>query len=250
MTAKTDALTKLATAQSLIDDIVDDVTAIDDSGTGGSCETWLPTNDFDLDVAAVAFTAPSHWTNMKVYHDRMKPTINPGAVFFIGDSHFQGLSVSSVHPYSVNLGIGGDVMRGVINRTIGYTPLDSAGAVVLCIGINDFLYEGSNYIYNMPFMMDKILDHFEGGPVIWCLIPPIASANQTGVMTQANINTANGWIVSKAASYPNVTIVDVTADLKDGSGFLKSTHTIDGIHLNGTGYGVLIPAIKTALEGI
>lgn len=215
--------------------------------TPPSCETWPTPSDFQLDGGTVAFTPSTYWTARKNYLDRMRPTIHSGSVFFIGDSHFDGMAVSTVTPYSVNLGIGGDTMRGVLNRTSGYTPLDSASAVVLLIGVNDFLYEGANWIYNVPFMMDKLLNHFEGGKVIWCLIPPIAQANQSGVLTQANIDTANGWIVSKAAAYPNVTVVDVISQLKDTNGYLKSTHTIDGIHLNANGYNVLIPAIQGAL---
>lgn len=214
---------------------------------GSSCKTWRSPCNYALDGGIVYYSAPSHWNTMKVHHDRMIPNIHSGSIFFIGDSHFQGLATPSINPFSVNLGIGGDTMRGVINRTSNYTPLKSAGAVCLLIGVNDFSYEGANWVYNVPLMIDKLLKHFSGGPLFWLLIPPIKAASESGYLTQENINTTNSLIVSKASSLSNVHIIDISTPLKNGGTHLDNSYSLDGIHLNGSGQLVIINKLKEGL---
>jgi lysophospholipase L1-like esterase len=257
MTAKTDALSKLSTAQSLINDIVDDVTAIDDSGTGGSCPTWLAPCDYDLNEQSVYFdpsvhipAMAAHWNSMTTYFSRMATNIPDGAVLFIGDSNIQGMCTSAINPHSVNMGIGGDIMRGVIHRTKTYEPLSRAGCVVIWIGTNDFYAEGANWLGNMQLMVTKIMNHFDGGPVIYCTIPPIASGSQSGYFQQANIDTINAYIVSQAPSYPHVTVLDTATPLKNGTSYLHSSYSLDGIHLNAAGQAMVMGMIETATEGL
>lgn len=246
--SKQSALDLAGAVQLEIDNIDDVIENLDTPPPSG--ETWETPSDFELDVAAVALTAPSYWTSVKTYHDRMAANIPAGWIGAYGDSHTQGLCVQAIHECCINMGIGGDTMRGVLNRTIGYAPLDRCAAVLLMIGTNDFVYEGANWIYNVPLMIDKLLDHLEGGPVIWTLIPPIKQANQSGQLTQANINTVNGMIVSKAAAYANVHILDLSADLKDANGYLKAALTDDGMHLNAAGQVFQINGNKTKIAAL
>lgn len=208
---------------------------------------WRSTHAYTLGQTVFLPTQPPFWVSTKTYYDRMAPKIHDGALLFIGDSFFQGLAISTVDFAGINLGIGGDTIRGVINRTIGYEPLSRAGGTILQVGLNDFGAEGANWVYNIPVLFDKILAHFTGGPVVMGLIAPITQAAQSGYMTQANINTANGWLISKAEAYENVVLVDSPTILKDSNGYLAAANTIDGLHLNSRGQTIYIELLQTAI---
>ncbi len=60
-----------------------------------------------------------------------------GRVVFLGSSTFQGLDVSAITPYGLNLGIGGDTLRGLSERAGHYRSLNTARAVWINIGFND-----------------------------------------------------------------------------------------------------------------
>ena len=55
---------------------------------------------------------------------------------FLGDSHVQGLAVSSITPNAVNLGIGGNTTVGLIQRLQNLKSLQLARTVVIAIGYN------------------------------------------------------------------------------------------------------------------
>lgn len=140
-------------------------------------------------------------------------------------------------------------MRGLLNRTKSYEPLSRAGAVVVNIGVNDLAAEGQYWSGNIPLLIDKMLAHFAGGPVVLCLVAPISSSFQSGYLTQTNIDTINGWLVSKAATYPNVVLVDTPAAMKSG-GYLNPAYTTDGLHWNGAGQNVWIGLVRNAISKV
>lgn len=214
-------------------------------------------HDYELNEQSVYFSpsahiasSAAHWEASNYCHGYMAANIPDGAGLFFGDSNMEGLCTQAIDPYAVNLGISGDIQRGLIHRTKAYEPLSRAGYVVVMVGTNDFASEGANWVYNTPLFAQKIHNHFKGGPLIRCLIPPVTSSVQTTYMTQANINTINAAIISDAANYPNVTVVDIATPLKNGGTYLHSSYSLDGIHLNAAGQAVVINAIKTAIENL
>ena len=100
---------------------------------------------------------PSHYDQMLAFHLRQDQNLPEGLVYFIGDSHIQGLATQSVSRRSVNYGIGSDTTAGVLKRLSKYQSLKNAKAVVLGIGFND-LKERDNIqiISNIKKILDEI----------------------------------------------------------------------------------------------
>ena len=68
---------------------------------------------------------------------------------------------------------------------------------------------------------------------------------ETSGITQKKIDTANDWILALAETH-NVKFLDTASALKDSKGYLKSEYDSgNGLHLNETGYNVLLNYIRT-----
>lgn len=190
----------------------------------------------------------NYYQGRRVYFDRQAMTIPNGSVLFFGDSHFDGLCVTDVHPAAVNFGIGGDTWRGLLNRINSggsSNPIHRAGAGVLMMGVNDIGWEGSNYVGNIQYMIDLLASWLTGRWVI-CKIMPIDETRFSSPVTNAKIDSINSYLQAKFMSRSGFAIVDAKADLAP-SGSLMPQLSIDGIHLNATGYSILIPKIAAAI---
>lgn len=239
--------------------IIDRVNALEQELMQTNITTW-PTS-----IDCLSSTPPSQIPGMNSnqqnisyynirndYLDRIHQGAHPGSIIFIGDSLFDGMSINDITPFGINMGIGGDTLRGVINRIhrTGLTnALHRAGAGVLLIGINDIYYEGDNYNINIPYMLDMLSSCLLGKWVI-CHVLPV-NEDLFGVGYNTKIDTINTYIDTKFAGREGFAIVDVKNQLAP-QGQLLTTYTLpnDGCHLNATGYDILKPAIRDALTSL
>lgn len=185
------------------------------------------------------------------YFDRQQPEIKSGSVLFLGDSHFDGFVVSNASPFAVNQGIGGDTLRGLLNRLnrgSSSNPIHRAGCVVLLIGVNDIAAEGANYTTNIPYMLDMISAWITGKWVI-CKLLPVTDGVAPSTLSNAKIDVVNQSIASKLSGRPGIALVDVKSTLAP-SGQLLSSYSIDGLHLNASGYDVLSSAIAAGMGAV
>lgn len=187
----------------------------------------------------------NYYNSRCVSFDRQHLNAPAGSIPFIGDSITEGMALSSVTPYALNMGINGDTMRGVLNR-LGRggagSVLHRAGAAVLMIGINDICYEKSNAYANCTFMWDLLSPWLTGKWVLVKVLP--INENMFHSTTNATIKRINDYMYLRyMGRFP---IVDVTEQLSL-NGQLNPAYTLDGCHLNGAGYEVLAPAITEAL---
>ena len=190
-----------------------------------------------------SFTPWDGWSDAKVRHSRMQGDVEPGRIAFLGSSVTASMNVARVHHAGVNWGIGGDTMRGLLNRMASLTHLTTAGGVVLEVGIND---AGYTAFADMEASIDKILGWLTGPLVMLSLIP-----QGNGYLSQGNLAAVNAMYAAKLAGRQNSVLVDATAPLQDTDGFMKMSYSIgDRVHPNATGYGILRAHMQAALASL
>lgn len=165
---------------------------------------------------------------------------------FIGDSHIQGLNTSLASKYSVNYGIGGDDISGVINRLVLYTSNTTPKNIILMIGINDILH-------NIPF--SKIHNNIKQlsntlpskSNIFWMEIMPINTPRDTEYYNPL-IKKINNLIKTYCNEMENCNYVKTPKILIKDLNLNKIYNTGDGVHLNKDGYKHLINHLKNKVS--
>ncbi len=191
-----------------------------------------------------------HFNRMLSYHSRMDANVPRGAIIFIGDSITQGLCVSAVITPSVNYGIGSDTSFGVLQRLPVYKSIANASAVVIAIGINDFIFRSNiEILKNYTLIVEQIPKRV---PIIFSAVLPLDEkihAKKWQGVNQNRIKNLNSKLKDLTAKFANTFFVDASPLLVDGEGNLSNAYyMIDGIHLNSQGNAIWIQELKKALE--
>lgn len=189
-----------------------------------------------------------HYHRMVRFHTRIDGNVPSDSVIFIGDSMFQGLSVTTIVNPSVNYGIGGDTTFGILQRLPSYHSVEEATAVVIAAGHNDMRLRTNAEIFaNCKTISQKIHVNV---PIIFCAVLPIDTMAQdewSGV-SQDRILALNAVLNSWAKEEENVIFVNIGPELLDTEGNLADEYHIgDGVHLNSLGNEVLIKRLREAL---
>lgn len=227
-------------------------------GGGGSPSWPAPLNCLPGSIAPPGMVAEptAHWHYRRAYFQRMQTNVPDGAVLFHGDSITEAMAVSGASPYAVNMGIGGQDMRqllNLINDNGSVNPIHRAGAVVVSIGVNDL---GSSHYPSKENAADTVVWIWEnllapamGGKWVVCKILPVDTSLNPSVLN-SQIVTVNSYLQTKFQNNPNVRLVDVNATLAPSGVLLSQYHIGDGLHLSGAGYSIWRNAIKAALESL
>lgn len=196
-----------------------------------------------------------HYAASNVYSARRATNTHDGSVLFYGDSITEAMAVNDITPFGINMGIGGQYLRGLLNgiNTGTNDPIHRAGACVVCIGVNDL---GSAYYASKQNAADTVVWMWEnqfspaitGKWVIIKILPVDTSLNPSVLNSQ--IVTVNTYLQNKFSGNTNVRLVDVNATLAPSGVLLPQYHIGDGLHLSAAGYSVLKPAIKAALDSL
>lgn len=189
-----------------------------------------------------------HYHRMVRFHTRIDGNVPSASVIFIGDSMFQGLSVTAVANPSVNYGIGGDTTFGILQRLPNYHSVDNAKAVVLAVGHNDMRLRSNAEIFvNCKTISKKIHPDV---PIFFCAVLPIdiMAQNNWSDVSQDRIQALNAVLENWAKEKTNVTFVNISEELTDTQGNLADKYHIgDGVHLNTSGNEILIRRLRGAL---
>lgn len=190
---------------------------------------------------ATAFTPSDFWSSMTVYQQRQQADLRDGWIAQIGTSITQGMDVAKTHGAIVNLGIGGDTLRGALNRLSGLSALARCGGVILEIGTND---AGVETMANIQLMYDRLFAWLTGPLVCLSLIPQVNCS-------VATCDAVNSYMQTKCSGRAATAYVDMTTPLRGADGWLRTDLTIgDRIHPNAAGYSVIRPLIASALGGL
>lgn len=184
---------------------------------------------------------------LKAFHYRIDQNLTGQYVYFIGDSHLQGLAVQEIDLPAVNYGMGSDTTEGVLARLPLYQSLSNARAIVLGIGFNDLRrMEDREVLTNLV----KILETMPANiPILYSLLLPIDESKARVTIDNQRIDQFNSLVESKLSGFETLHLINVTEKLKNKQGGLKEEfHIGDGIHLNRLGNAIYIDEIKQALR--
>lgn len=186
------------------------------------------------------------YQDMVTFCSRVETNIPDNGVVFIGDSQVHGLCVAAVTPNGVNLGIGGELSSGVLQRLRTYRSIHHVRAIVVAVGAND-LIQGKQ---------DGIAERFEEiiglipktVPVVLSAIIPV-DERITPKARNRNIYSVNLDIAKVCSKFKNCYYSDLKDLLQDASGNLSPRYHIgDGVHLNAQGNQIWIDALRHILR--
>jgi lysophospholipase L1-like esterase len=187
----------------------------------------------------------NHYSMMTPFHFRMDKNMPSGMIYFIGDSHTQGLATQSIVASSVNYGIGSDTTVGVLNRIRFYNSLASAKALVLAIGFNDLKQRSAQ---ETSKNIEKIINQIPAIIVIFLNdVFPVNSNTKLYPSIGRKIKQLNKNIANICENYQNVNCIDTYNYMIDIDSLSIKYDIGDGIHLNEKGYKLWISLIKQQL---
>jgi len=187
----------------------------------------------------------NHYRSMQAFYSRLDKNLHRGTTLFIGDSHIQGLAVSSVTQYAVNFGIGGDTTAGVIQRLPKYTSLHLASSIVLSIGFNDLQRRSNQAIVDN---IRTILDFIPADTnTVLCAIHLVDGNALGNHSLNPRIKQINTMLKKISQEYPNVAFLNISNFLSSNGELAAKYHEGDGIHLNREGYEIWIHHLMRAL---
>lgn len=185
-----------------------------------------------------------HWSQRNTYLTPPRSAPRPGSVLFFGDSITEAMCVNEIHPAALNLAIGGESMRSLMNRLADTQAAREAGACVLLSGICDlgnttYYANGAEAAETVKIMYSQFANWATGKWVIVKLLPVFPPCP----ISNADIATVNAHVQTLFAGRSGFAVVDATGALSDPNYFDPN----DGQHPVGTGYAVLNPLIDAAL---
>ncbi|MBI5925634.1 MAG: hypothetical protein HY836_08525 [Aquabacterium sp.] len=184
---------------------------------------------------------PSHQA-MLFFQKSIDAQLPEGSTVFLGDSITQGLANMAVVPLSANYGISGQTTAQLLGALGNYGSLPRVKAIVLTIGINDFLrHEEVGIEQRLTQIVQALPPHV---PLLWNAIMPVAP----GLVDATALARTNLSIQGLCAQRPRCTYLDSWPVMSDGQGGIQPTYYIpDGVHLSAQGYLAWIKAMKHAL---
>lgn len=197
---------------------------------------WLPPEEWNLDLTRRAMQLVSR--------DRAAPA---GSLVLIGDSIIENLDTPPLAPFVLNLGIGGDTTRTLLERLPAYRSLDQASTIVLAIGSNDLKYRLPGEIVGD---YAAIIDHLpRAGQLIIVSTLPVnersPNVQQRRYLRNASIAEINSSLRLLCEKRERCTFLDVWPSMHspiDG-GLHPTLHSGDGWHLSSKGNQMLASLI-------
>lgn len=154
----------------------------------------------------------------------------------IGDSHVQSMNVSNISPSLINLGIGGDTLKGVAERLSDYQKEHTLEQIILLAGANDLLSGiSSSELEARALHLSKKINNKQ--TFFWVAIPSISSKRPAPDLTPK----ANTAIKNICLSRPNCTFIP-PLDITPASP--TNLQHPDGVHLTAKGYKYLASTIR------
>ena len=188
---------------------------------------------------------------IKAFHMQNKYNIKGGTVF-VGDSITQDYNVyeyfTECNVY--NRGIGGDTTVGLLKRLqVSIYDLNPK-CIVLLIGINDFsLLNATEYdvFNNINKIINQIKLSLPNVKIILQSIYPVSKAGNPQI-NLLSVGNRDNKIIDRTnnllKTIKGVVYVDVNSLLKDAEGNLNLEYTVEGLHLNETGYHKVTGILK------
>ena len=179
------------------------------------------------------------------HYMRKTRSIDKKSIVFLGSSSIQGLNVSQIAKHSINLGIGGERIEGLINRVQEYFQLPQSRLIVIAAGFKDLSHSNT---LTMSKQFNLLIQKLNNVPLVISALQPA-----TNLMLCENLATKivqfNLYLQDTCHNLKQCYFVDLPKILTVQS---KPFFEIDDVHLNKLGYQLwqteLSDAIKRALN--
>lgn len=196
---------------------------------------------------------------------RLNRFVRPGQIVFAGSSLMEQFPIYELLldlqlPYTIyNRGIGGYTTTELM-ETMPECIYDLKPAFVFInIGTNDMNgpeYRREVLLSNYEKILRGIQEHLPGTEIYtlsYYPVNPVIGKENPGIdemlryRTNARIQDANDGVKEMSARL-GLRYVDVNAGLCDGQGNLKAEFTVEGMHMYGNGYRVVLDNLLPVLE--
>lgn len=174
----------------------------------------------------------------------------PGGIVFVGDSITQDYPVWEYFPDLLvyNRGIGGDTTVGLKKRLEESIFQLHPQIVVLLIGTNDLALLKSTPETIAANIRDIVVTIQTRMPECRILLesvyPVIPDGKEPPERDNADICRINALI----STVPGVEFVDLHSQLCDDTGKLRTEYTVEGLHINQTGYAMISHELRRRLK--
>jgi lysophospholipase L1-like esterase len=176
-----------------------------------------------------------------------------GSIALAGDSLTEGWP-NVAHDFEgapvANLGIGGDVSRGLLFRFEEDVLALHPRAIVMLIGINDLtgLQSASETLANIRAIVRLRDAHSPRVPMVLCTVPP--SSNAKAPVDERQRTLLNQGIRAMLSPENRLFVVDLFAATAAGDGMPELRYfSADHLHLSVEGYArwkeILLPALRS-----
>lgn len=208
--------------------------------------------------AAVATTAPipsnaaaADFAQKARFRDANEGT--KARVVFLGDSitEYWGSHAGAWFPHDgwINRGIGGQTTAQLLLRMRDDVLKLRPSAVVLEAGSNDMRlgFSPAEIRDNLETMGELATAH--RAAVFVATMTPTCDCFRplSGLRTVERIRELNTLLDAMCKAH-HWTLIDLNTPLADAEGHMKRELTVDGVHLNDTGYALLAPVVEKALH--
>jgi lysophospholipase L1-like esterase len=207
------------------------------AATSESGPTPYPENESDW--PGVGVIRVFGWMTQDRQHFWSQRETNQGSVVFVGDSLIGGWKTlkNDFAPLRVaNVGVGGDVSRGILFRLQEDVIALKPRAVVILTGTNDVSANEDLSLFssNMTAILQALRNYNRFMPIVLCNLPPHDDAPY---FAPARVLDLNARLAGFARSHPNVTLLDLhrRLALPDGSPDPENFEP-DRIHMSPAGY--------------
>ena len=183
---------------------------------------------------------PSYYYQMATMLSREEANVSEGYVYFLGDSHIQGLTTQEIVNPSINLGLGHDTIEGLRARLGGYQALRKASSIVIGVGFNDLNKQ------SLDGMRKSYQDLFEALPkdipILVSLLFKVDEALSGREGVNGKIEHANAFLLRWCQEHDLYYCLRPFSETIDGHE-RRLLLLADGVHLNPVGYSLWIDSM-------
>lgn len=179
-------------------------------------------------------------------------------IVFIGDSLTEECRFTEYFPgrWILNRGISGDTSAGVRERIEVNVCNANPRKVFILVGTND-LDRGvpiGEILGNLEKSIGKIREKSPNTAIYLQSLYPVSKKGlrkggkrMVGKRTNPVLDELNGRL-KKLAETKGILYIDINSALKDQDGELNSEYSLEGLHLNGKGYAIVMEQLRKYIE--
>lgn len=184
---------------------------------------------------------------LEIMYQRQAQNLPAGSIVFLGDSQIQGLAVTAISPNAVNFGIGHQQLQRLAKKINDYPGLAQTEKIVIGIGINDLLHTPdvapgqaiAQLVKGLSCCRNKVL-------LLGVLAVNEKTLQRPGLNQRIVEFNRQLQSAAQAAGMSFLDLYPLFTAPRDG---MRPAYDLgDGLHLNPTGYEILIQQIKNSLQ--